>query len=391
MMQKEKTEEAEDIEKIKLAMSEAQMGEDGYQELTTDNLGYELIKDGTKAIVSDNEDGTKHILFLDEKKEYSLDNNGNIEDLNIDFDTKYAAPASQDEERNNGVIGIGTDGQPVDMDLWKYTLLDDNTYILNDSEESKDKGYIGSYDNEGKIIGVVPMYISKDNGKTYTVVTSMKDTFFYCESLKIAPKIPYTINNLYETFQKCSNLREMPQITNNVINMIGTFYDCTSLVQIYDIPNSVTDLSYCFSGCSSLKDINISLGNNVTKMIATFARCSNLKSVPKLPDKLIDMERTFENTAIEYSPTIPNEVTNLKRTFRNCSNLKEAPNIPSKVQCMRWTFQNCTSLETPPSLIPNSVNNMQWTFDGCIKLKGSIKIDANLTGKIIEDEEESGW
>ena len=128
---KEKTEEAEDIEKIKLAMLEAQMGEDGYQELTTDNLGYELIKDGTKAIVSDNEDGTKHILFLDEKKEYSLDNNGNIEDLNIDFDTKYAAPASQDEERNNGVIGIGTDGQPVDMDLWEYTLLDDNTYALN--------------------------------------------------------------------------------------------------------------------------------------------------------------------------------------------------------------------------------------------------------------------
>ena len=28
------------------------------------------------------------------------------------------APASQNEDRNNGVIGIGTDGNPVDMDLW---------------------------------------------------------------------------------------------------------------------------------------------------------------------------------------------------------------------------------------------------------------------------------
>ena len=41
-------------------------------------------------------------------------------------------PESQDEERNERVIWIGTDGNSVDMDLWEYTLLEDNTYCLND-------------------------------------------------------------------------------------------------------------------------------------------------------------------------------------------------------------------------------------------------------------------
>ena len=131
---KNETEQAQDIEKIRLAITEAQIGDTEYQELTTDSLGSILIKDGTKAIVFDSEDGTKHILFLDKKKEYKLDSNGNIENLNINFDAKYIAPSSQDEERNNGVIGIGTDGKPVDMDLWEYTKLDDGTYALNSEE-----------------------------------------------------------------------------------------------------------------------------------------------------------------------------------------------------------------------------------------------------------------
>lgn len=42
------------------------------------------------------------------------------------------APEEQKEERNDGVIGIGTDGKCVNMDLWEYTLLDDGSYALND-------------------------------------------------------------------------------------------------------------------------------------------------------------------------------------------------------------------------------------------------------------------
>ena len=124
---KEKTEAAVLEEKIKLAVAEAQMSNNGYEELSTENLNYELIKDGTKAIVSDNADGTKHVLFLDEKKEYKLDNNGNIEDLNIDFDTKYVAPSSQDETRNDGVIGIVTSVHVLPLSVliyWGITILE---------------------------------------------------------------------------------------------------------------------------------------------------------------------------------------------------------------------------------------------------------------------------
>ena len=50
------------------------------------------------------------------------------------------APENQKEERNNGVIGIGTDGKSVNMDLWEYTKLDDGTYGLNDSKSLTDAG-----------------------------------------------------------------------------------------------------------------------------------------------------------------------------------------------------------------------------------------------------------
>ena len=42
--------------------------------------------------------------------------------VGIDWEQAKAnakAPEEQKEERNNGVIGIGTDGEPVNMDLWR--------------------------------------------------------------------------------------------------------------------------------------------------------------------------------------------------------------------------------------------------------------------------------
>lgn len=59
------------------------------------------------------------------------------------------APESQDEERNEGVIGIGTDGNPVDMDLWQYTLSEDSTFALNN--EGSGPGYLGEITSEGEI------------------------------------------------------------------------------------------------------------------------------------------------------------------------------------------------------------------------------------------------
>lgn len=94
--------------------------------------------------------------------------------VGIDWEQAKAnakAPEEQKEERNNGVIGIGTDGKVVNMDLWEYTKLDDGTYGLNtvnglDSTGSsgRNKGYRGAFTDKGEIIGTIPTYISIDNG-----------------------------------------------------------------------------------------------------------------------------------------------------------------------------------------------------------------------------------
>ena len=341
---KKKTEEAEDIEKIRLAISEAQMGEDGYQELTTQNLGSALIKDGVKSVVSDNEDGTRHILLLDEKKEYKLDSSGNIENLNIDFDSKYVAPTSQDDERNNGVIGIGTDGQTVDMDLWEYTPLDDETYGLND-ENVFIEDYVASsgYSNDnlvdGKIQGAIPQYIKASDNSEFIPVTNI-NYLFYNTSLSEAPTIPCTVTSMRATFNSCSSLTSMPVIPNGVTNMYGTFATCAKLTGITKLPNSIIDMTGTFQGCSSLIE----------------------------------------------APEIPNSVENMERTFYECTSLTIAPVIPNSVINMHGTFENCTALITPPTNIPEKVKTLAFTFYNCTNLKGEIEINASINGSMTENE-----
>ena len=331
---KTQTGETEDIEKIRLAMLEAQIGNTGYQELSTDSLGSALIKDGTKAIVFDNEDGTKHILFLDKKKEYKLDSNGNIENLNINFDAKYVAPSSQDEERNNGVIGIGTDGKPVDMDLWEYTLLTDGTYCLNDEnssnlQETINSGYIGTI-IDGKIIGQIPQYISTDNGEHYMPVTSLLYTFSDITQLKEMPNLPQTVTSIRDSFNGCTNLELIGYIPNSVTNMQGTFHGCIKL-----------------------------------------------KNISNLPSKLENMDATFQDTNLIKCPYIPDTVETMRACFYNCSNLLSIENIPKNVTNLTLTFYRCKNLEDINITIPNKVTNLTNTFNGCTKLSGNIKILAN--------------
>ena len=329
---KNKTEESSDIEKIRLAITETQMGDIGYQELTTDSLGSALIKDGTKAIVFDSEDGTKHILFLDKKKEYKLDSNGTIENLNINFDAKYIAPSSQDEERNNGVIGIGTDGKPVDMDLWKYTLTDDKTYMLN-IYSSTQSGYIGNISETGEIVGTIPQYISIDNGRNYIQVTSLYKTFQGLYTLKNAPKIPITITNMTCAFSN-TGIIDAPILPSNVENLNWTFEYCSSLSQMPSIPNKVTSMAGTFYYCSNLS-ILTKLPNNVTDLHNTFSGCSSLISLPQ-------------------DFFIPENTTNINQMFWNCSHLK---NIPNNLK------------------IHQNIDDISQAFAGCLSLEGNILID----------------
>ena len=77
---KNKTEQAEDIEKIKLAISEAQIGENGYQKLDVNNFQEALNSqfEGRFLQLSDNRDGSFIIKLDNMSKSYYADNNGKI-------------------------------------------------------------------------------------------------------------------------------------------------------------------------------------------------------------------------------------------------------------------------------------------------------------------------
>lgn len=77
---KEKTEEAEDIEKIKLAMLEAQIGENGYQEIeaTTFQEALNSQFEGRNLQLTDNGDGSFIINIDNGNKMYYTDSNGLI-------------------------------------------------------------------------------------------------------------------------------------------------------------------------------------------------------------------------------------------------------------------------------------------------------------------------
>ena len=334
---KTETEEAEDIEKIKLAISEAQIGENGYQKLDQNNLQEAIDSqfEGREVIVSDNGDGTFTVSCLDTLKDYTISGN-NVEE-GIDWNEAMAnavAPESQDEERNEGVIGIGTDGNSVDMDLWEYTLLEDNTYCLNDENSSNlqepiTSGYIGDI-TEGKIIGQIPQYISTDNGKHYIPVTSLLYTFTDLTQLKEIPIIPQTVTSIRDMFNGCTNLEVIGYIPNGVVNMQGTFNGCTKLSTIYN-----------------------------------------------LPSKLENMNSTFQNTGLIRCPYIPDTVTSMRACFYNCSYLLSIENIPKNMTDLTLTFYRCVSLENINITIPDKVTVLTNTFNGCTKLSGNIEILAN--------------
>lgn len=296
---KEKKDVEQKKEEILLAYNSILIEKNGYQNLNYDEL-QKAINDQfgeNKAIVSGNgeEDGVFTISFIEEKQDYNITSKGIEKGKNWNDIMKNAkAPNEQKEERNDKVIGIGTDGNVVNMDLWKYTKLDDGSFALNDSESPNSFGYLGEFDSKGEIIGTIPQYISMDNGKTYGAVTSLHSLFKNCSGLKIPPKIPYTVTNMALTFSHTSisespqipmnvevlswcfeftNLINMPLIPINVQRMYGSFYMCKSLKTASKLPQSVKIINYLFAGCENLALDNFIIDENVETMEHIFEDC----------------------------------------------------------------------------------------------------------------------
>ena len=294
--------------------------------------------------------------------------------VGIDWDTVLANAEMHPDQKNSTAIGVGTDGRAVNMDLWKYTKLDDGTYGLNDQNSYDETlitaGYIADENNDGiidlnedgSIKNTIPQYIKAETDNAFIKVTSLKATFLGLSALKIIPDIPNTVNDLEQTFKNCTSINKMPTLSSNISNMKSTFYGCTNLSELEDIPENVLDLSWCFSNCNSLISCNISLGNNVTTMQSIFQNCSSL---------------------ISFTSKIPGTVINMQNSFNGCIKLIEIQEFPSNVENITTVYQNCNSLINPPSFIPSSVKQMQWAFQYCYNLNGTIKIDAKFDNETL--------
>ena len=191
------------------------------------------------------------------------------------------AQAAGQNVASNTDIGIGTDGEIVNLDLWTYTT-ENNAITLSGGTYSA--GYKGEI-TDGKIEGTVPQYIYKDNEMlTVTMVTNGafcdltnlkeiiipssvtiigRNSFMFCRALE-SITIPDSVTSIGErAFEGCNALESVK--IGSSLTSIGSqaFNGCISLSEI-SLPNSVTDIYYMGSGptqafvnCTALTSIEI--------------------------------------------------------------------------------------------------------------------------------------
>ncbi len=325
----------------------------------------------------------------------------------IDWDKIFEeAKPAEGQSESNTAIGIGANGEPVNMDYWLSRKTDDgNGYMLvgeaYGSGGNHSSAYTQEIDESGEIKGVIPQYIKKDEDETFLEVvslyytfngcinlttapeippsvTDMSYTFWNCTNLTTAPEIPSSVTSMTCTFSGCTSLATAPEIPSSVINMSSTFSGCTSLATAPEIPSSVTDMSDTFRECTSLTTAP-EIPSSVTDMSYTFLNCTNLTTAPEIPSSVIYMGDTFSGcTSLTIAPEIPSSVIDMSGTFSGCTNLITAPKIPSNVTSLYYTFSECTSLTIAPE-IPSSVTNMMYTFFRCTSLTTAPEIPSNVT------------
>ncbi|MBR3134790.1 MAG: leucine-rich repeat domain-containing protein [Clostridia bacterium] len=269
-------------------------------------------------------------------------------------------------------IGIGTDGELVDMSLWVYHAYNSSIslsgFSIGSWPEDVSSGYIGEFIN-GEIIGTVPQYIIPEGETEFYTVTDLSYAFRSCDGLVKAPIIPNTVTRMNYTFYCCNNLEMAPEIPNSVTELRYTFSGCRKLMTA-KLPNNITELYSTFSGCESMETAP-TIPNSVISLNHTFVSCYNLTTVT-IPDSVISLEGTFNGCKKLTTVTIPNSVTNLRYTFCNCESMIVAPEIPNSVIDLAGAFAYCYNLTTVT--IPDSVTNLGGYYDGTFSYCTSLVI-----------------
>ena len=156
----------EEKEGVELAVADARTKENGYQEINEKSLKEAINKQfGDKAQIINNGDGTFIVRFNDSLREYNVTSNEIKNGAN--WNEIMNSTKAPEEQTTQGVIGIGTDGKSVNMDLWEFNKIDGGYALSYESSldaSNKVAGYKGTIEN-GRITTSVPMYIkSSENG-----------------------------------------------------------------------------------------------------------------------------------------------------------------------------------------------------------------------------------
>jgi len=208
-------------------------------------------------------DGRNGTYTSPKRNTYTVDPNGKITkgdngETELDLEAikqdiianpeSYLAKAQalgQSEELTD--IGIGTDGEVVNLDLWDYYLDESEIYIEGEGSHGS-TGYKGTFSNNGEIEGTIPQYIYTE-GEIYPVVI-MEDVFYNLTELKVAPKLPETVTELYQVFYGCTGLTVAPEIPKNVISMRSCFEKCSNLAGTVIINSDIIGSDYYDTYCA---------------------------------------------------------------------------------------------------------------------------------------------
>ena len=394
---------------------------------TQEELEKELaqVSENREVVVKPN--GNKYLItFVESKNEFEIDRPiGSL--TQEDWDT-ILEEAKDDET----IQGIGTDGTPVDMSLWKYTEIEGGINLSGGYKRFgcswSENGYLGDCP-DGKIVGFVPQYI-RVNGKFQPVI-GMESTFQDNKEIVYLPEIPSTVTSIDSICYNSENLKvaSIPSTLeyigshafagctnlNNVILAKGVknigeraFYGCENLSKI-NLPDTTEELGeQCFANCISLSEIYLPEGlklmcesfvgcESLTSIeipstleeiwsdkgeyehaIGPFENCSNLKTLT-FREGIKDLSRLHKidiNLNLE-NVIIPGTVKEITDVFYNNSSLKNVK-IGEGTEIIDYlAFENCTNLMS--ITLPNSITHIKdEAFRNCTNLT-NIQLPYNLT------------
>ena len=271
---KEQTLEKETLEQINLAVIASKTNENA-------KIDPEVLENELKGYFGDDVtgDSTNGWTVKSGKNTYIVSADGEVESTEVDWEqAKANATKHPNQSAENEDISIGTDGKPVNLDLWSYSIINGNEISLT--------GYDDSNIVSGKIIGKVPQYIKISGNDEFYEVTSMSTTFENSTALKYAPAIPGTVKEMSSTFDGCVVLESVPVVPSSVTSMIRTFYSCVKLkgkliinaqieMNIYGQPVCYN----CLTGASTDASANLKISGtspNLNDILATKSSNSNI-------------------------------------------------------------------------------------------------------------------